>query len=92
MLLALWALFQFLGMPIYKAIKHVRTSPTLARVACAGHAPGAAARCSAGAAAMFVPMPLRTQAEGVVWLPDNAMLRAGVDGGFSDGWWSPANA
>jgi putative peptide zinc metalloprotease protein len=27
-------------------------------------------------------MPMRTQAEGVVWLPDSALLRAGIDGEF----------
>jgi putative peptide zinc metalloprotease protein len=81
-ILALWALFQFLGMPIYKAIKHIRTSPTLAKVR------GRATRLGFGAAAAvvlvaaLVPMPLRTQAEGVVWLPDNALLRAGVEGEF----------
>ena len=81
-LLALWALFQFLVMPIYKAIKHIRTSPTLARVR------GRATRLAFGTAAAlvllagFAPMPLRTQAEGVVWLPDSALLRAGIDGEF----------
>jgi putative peptide zinc metalloprotease protein len=83
-LLALWALFQFLGMPIYKAIKHIRTSPTLARVR------GRATRLALGAVAalvltaFLVPLPLRTQVEGVVWLPDNALLRARVDGGFRE--------
>lgn len=28
----------------------------------------------------FVPMPLRTQSEGVIWLPDEAFVRAGTDG------------
>ncbi len=27
-----------------------------------------------------VPMPMRTQVEGLVWLPDSALLRAGADG------------
>lgn len=88
-LLALWALFQFLGMPIYKAVKHIRTSPTLARVR------GRATRLAFGTAgalvllAVFVPLPLRTQAEGVVWLPDNSLLRAGVDGEFQEWLVSP---
>jgi putative peptide zinc metalloprotease protein len=28
----------------------------------------------------FVPMPLHTMAEGIVWLPEDAFVRAGVDG------------
>ena len=28
----------------------------------------------------FVPLPFHTMAEGVVWLPENAFVRAGVDG------------
>ena len=28
----------------------------------------------------FVPMPFHTMAEGVVWLPEDAFVRAGVDG------------
>jgi putative peptide zinc metalloprotease protein len=30
--------------------------------------------------AMFVPLPYRTQSEGVIWLPENATLRAGTPG------------
>jgi putative peptide zinc metalloprotease protein len=49
-----------------------------------------AARIALGLVAGFVilatiiPMPLRTQAQGVVWLPDNSLLRARVDGVFRD--------
>jgi putative peptide zinc metalloprotease protein len=31
---------------------------------------------------VWVPMPMRTQAEGVVWLPEQAILRAGASGFF----------
>jgi putative peptide zinc metalloprotease protein len=81
-LVGLWGAIQFLLLPIYKAIKHVNWSPTLQR-----HR-NRAIRLSLGLAAVVViaitavPMPLRTQAEGVVWLPDSALLRARTDGTF----------
>jgi putative peptide zinc metalloprotease protein len=79
-LLALWALFQFLGMPLYKTIKHIRTSPALARIRPRAARITIAIAGAVVSIAVFLPMPLRTQTEGVVWLPDNALLRAGVDG------------
>jgi putative peptide zinc metalloprotease protein len=69
-------------MPLWKAAKHVLKSPTLRRQRVR------AVRTAAGIAAAvivvgaFVPVPLRTQANGVVWLPDRAMLRAGANGFF----------
>jgi putative peptide zinc metalloprotease protein len=69
-------------MPIWKAGKHLIESPTLHR-----HR-ARAIKLTIGAIAFIllfisvVPTPLRTQAEGVVWLPDQAMVRAGVNGYF----------
>jgi putative peptide zinc metalloprotease protein len=82
--LALWALFQFIGMPIYKSIKHIRRSPSLARVRPRAARIGFGLAASAVLIAAVVPVPLRTQAQGVVWLPDNSLLRARVDGVFRD--------
>src|SRR5262245_56940431 len=37
--------------------------------------------CAGVAAALFaIPIPLHTNSEGVIWLPDNAYVRAGADG------------
>ncbi|HUQ09935.1 MAG TPA: hypothetical protein VM146_06420 [Steroidobacteraceae bacterium] len=83
-LLALWALFQFLGMPIYKAAKHIRTSPSLARVRARATRFALGAAAAMVAIAVFVPLPLRTQAQGVVWLPERSLLRAGVEGEFQE--------
>jgi putative peptide zinc metalloprotease protein len=82
--IALWALFQFIGMPIYKATRHIRRSPTLARIRPRAARLALGLTCAAVLIATLVPMPLRTQAEGVVWLPDNSLLRARVDGVFSN--------
>lgn len=79
-LLAIWSAVGLLLVPLWKAGKHLLESPTLHRRRTY------ALRFTVGSiAALFlflaaVPMPLRTQAEGVVWLPDQAMVRAGVNG------------
>jgi putative peptide zinc metalloprotease protein len=81
-LLALWAGGQFLVMPIYKSIKHVRTSPTLQKHRARAFKVSAALVAAGVLALCVLPAPLRTQAEGVVWLPESALIRAGVDGAF----------
>jgi putative peptide zinc metalloprotease protein len=78
--LALWSAFGLLVMPLWKAAKHVLESPALHR-----HRARAIKLSLAAAAAILlfvglVPLPLRTLAEGVVWLPDQALVRAGVSG------------
>ena len=78
MLLALWGAVSLLGLPVWKSIKHVLESPTLQR-----HR-ARAIKISLALLAGFllfvsvIPMPLRTTAEGVVWLPDQALVRTGV--------------
>lgn len=81
-LIALWGLVSLIGMPIWKAYKHVVRSPGLQRHRVR------AARISLGLAAavlflfFVVPLPLHSRAEGVVWLPDQAIVRAGGNGFF----------
>lgn len=79
-LLAIWALVAMAGVPLYKGIKHLTSSPRLhkhrrqALIVSAG---------VAGALALFifvVPVSFRSQAEGVVWLPEQDMVRAGANG------------
>lgn len=81
-LLALWGLVTLIGTPLWKAYKHVVSSPGLQRRR------SQAVRLSLGLVmailmlAFVVPMPLYTRAEGVVWLPDRAIVRAGGNGFF----------
>ena len=81
-LLAIWGLVTLIGMPVWKSLKHLHSSPTLRRNR--PHAVKVATALVVGLIAFvtLVPMPLRTQAEGVVWLPDQALVRAGADGFF----------
>jgi len=81
-LLAIWVAFGMLAVPLWKAGKHLLESPTLHRYR------ARAVKLTVGTVAaililgLLVPLPLRTQTEGVVWLPDNALVRAGVNGSF----------
>lgn len=79
-ILAIWAAIGLFVMPVWKSFKHLSESPTLHRYR------ARAIKLTVGVIAavllfgLFVPMPLRTQTEGVVWLPDQALVRAGVNG------------
>ena len=78
-LLAIWAAATMLFLPIYKSLKFLVTSPRLGE-----ERPRALLVTGAFVAAMvlvlgIVPAPNRTMAEGVVWLPEQAHVRAGTD-------------
>lgn len=78
--LALWMAVQTLGFPLAKGVWHLLASPKLRRSR--GRAVGVAAGGLAGLlAVLFVlPAPSWTTALGVVWLPEQANVRAGADG------------
>jgi putative peptide zinc metalloprotease protein len=79
-LLALWAVVTMAVAPVYKALRHVAGSGTLRphRNRVVGVAIGTAV---AVALLLFVvPAPSRTVVEGVAWLPQSALVRAGQDG------------
>ena len=66
--------------PLGKGLSYLFTSPRIRRVR------GRALAVTSGALAVivvalcFTPVPFRTRAEGVVWIPDEAIVRAGADG------------
>ena len=81
-LLALWGLVTLIGMPVWKSLKHLHSSSTLQRNRQHAIKVAVTLVVSVVLFVTLVPMPLRTQAEGVVWLPDQALVRAGADGFF----------
>lgn len=79
-LLALWAVAAMAVVPIVRGLRHLASDPQLRR----GRARAVAATAIAVLAILGflagVPMPDHSQAEGVMWLPETAMVRAGADG------------
>ena len=67
-------------LPVGQGVTYLFSSPRLRQVR------GRAFAVSAGCAALvavgvcLVPVPFRTRAEGIVWIPEAAIVRAGVDG------------
>jgi putative peptide zinc metalloprotease protein len=72
--------FTWFVLPLGKGLKYLFTSPRIRRVR------GRALAVSTGGIAVVlialcvIPVPFRTRAEGVVWIPEEAIVRAGADG------------
>jgi len=79
-LLALWALFASFVIPLAKGVGYLVAHARLRRNRL--RALGVTATVLAGLAALLfvVPVPLWSRAEGVIWVPDDAVVRAGADG------------
>ena len=79
-LLAIWGVFAMAGLPIVRAVVHLATSPRLRRRR--GRAIFVSAAAVAGLAAFvaLAPMPSHSYAEGVLWLPEEDVVRAGESG------------
>lgn len=82
--LALWSVFSSVVKPLVNNIKHVLTSSALRKVRRRAAIWTFGTIGAAAAALLLVPLPLRTQTEGVIWLPDDAALRAGTSGFLSE--------
>ena len=78
--LALWALTMMAVVPVFKSVKHAVASPRLRRQRTR------VLGVSLGFVVVLlvllfrVPAPFRTVVEGVAWLPQSALVRAGHDG------------
>jgi putative peptide zinc metalloprotease protein len=68
------------GVPLVKIVRHLVAGPGLRRVRARAIAVSLAMAAVLVGLLGFVPVPSRTRAEGVVWLPEEAFVRAGVDG------------
>lgn len=79
-LLAIWAVVMMALLPLAKSLRHLVTNPRLRtrRARVYGLTGGFVAAVLAGL--FVVPAPFRTVVEGVAWLPQSALVRAGHDG------------
>ena len=79
-LLALWVVGASLLWPLYKAVRYLGWNEKL------GRRRGRAVTISAGAAVVALlvlfalPLPLWTNAQGVTWAPEDALVHVGADG------------
>ena len=78
-LLASWSVFLMLVLPTLKMIKYVFTSPQIERQRLRAVSITMVGVTAIIATLTLLPAPLWTRAEGVVWLPDRAIVRAGTD-------------
>ena len=62
--------------PVFKMIAYVCTSPRIHSVRRRAVAASALLLCLFVSAIVWAPLPLRTRAEGVIWIPEQAHLRA----------------
>ncbi len=77
---AIWAVVMSLGKPFYTGMKHVLTAPVLQRNR--KRATTITFLVIAGILSflMFIPVPLHTDTEGVVWLPESSEVMAETNG------------
>jgi putative peptide zinc metalloprotease protein len=79
-ILVLIASIGWVGMPVFKTARYLFTDPSLDDSRTRAYSV-----IGGGAAVLlllltFLPMPYRTRSEGVVWIPDEALVRAGTEG------------
>lgn len=79
---ALWSVSTLIVLPVFKGLRYVLINPALQRQR--QHAKAVTAGIIAALLVVLVllPAPLRTQSQGVVWLPEQSMLRVGENGFF----------
>jgi putative peptide zinc metalloprotease protein len=96
-LIAIAGIAMGLVWPLLKAFWHVGTAPRLQLKRGRAMAVTFGGIAAAALLLAFVPAPLRTTSEGIVWLPEEAIVRAGSDGfiravATAPGTWVPKGA
>ncbi len=79
-LLALWSVTAMAVFPVIRAVSLVTAGPQLRKHRARAIAVSVSAVLALAAFLLAVPMPYHTHAEGVLWLPEEAMVRAGANG------------
>jgi putative peptide zinc metalloprotease protein len=78
-LIALWSLWSGIGLPLWRMGAHVFTGPQLARNRARAVRLTVGGMVAALVLLLVVPAPHHLATQGIVWLPDQAQVRAGAD-------------
>lgn len=78
--LAIWAVGAMAVFPLAKTLQHLGTSPRLRQHRRRAIAVTAGTGLVLALLLFVVPAPYRTSAEGVIWLPEQALVRTGNEG------------
>jgi putative peptide zinc metalloprotease protein len=78
--LAVWVALSQLVMPVVKGAAFVFTSPRVRRKRARALATTGLLALTLATLLFLLPVPSRTRAEGVVWLPERSQVRAGSEG------------
>src|SRR5579862_3174506 len=79
-LLALWAVAAMAFVPVIRGIRHLTANPRLHRKRTRATAAVVAIGLACSGFLLGVPIPYHSHAEGALWLPEEAIVRAGADG------------
>lgn len=79
-LLAVWGVLTQVVVPVAKAASFVVASPMIRRHRARALVTSASLLVLVAGLVFYVPVPLSTRTEGVVWMPEKAQVRAGADG------------
>ncbi len=79
-LLAVWSIGQMFCYPLLRGLRYLMTSPQLKQQRQRAYGVTAGAIACACVVLFGLPLPYATIAEGVVWIPDEAVLRSGAEG------------
>ncbi len=78
--LAIWAVIAWGILPIYKVVKYIVSSPRLYKVRARAVGASGGVLLAVLLLMFVIPMPMHTRADGVIWVPEQAIIRAGSDG------------
>jgi len=79
-LLALWSAFSLVVAPLYRGIRFLVSNPALRESRPRALAVTGLVLAVVGPALFVMPFPSRTRAEGVVWVPEESLVRARTNG------------
>jgi putative peptide zinc metalloprotease protein len=78
--LAIWGVVSMFGMPLVKLVRYLSDVPRAAGARSRAYLVSLGVIAVVSTLLFAVPAPMRLMVEGVVWLPEEANVRAGADG------------